>query len=263
MMAPKWLDKTSSCCTYDSGIVIAGASRRSTGCNVSMLDFTSRETTPLPNLPVPVRSPGITVSDKSVYIIGGSQIRENNREKSKAVYYYSTHGHKEWIKMTPLIHAVVRPIVVSDCAHIYVIGGNTINKKGCNLTQIYDKQNGVWEVRTDLPLPCNNTHNGGVIWNKQPVIVTPTCHMTLHVKDKTWRTQKYGSQLAEWITPVICMDKLYACVRYKHDRSFRRYDAKNNRWVRQNVNVRSIKNTSLFFAVQDDQAGCVSDMSYN
>ena len=255
MMAPRWLDKRTSCCAYGSGLIIGGSARNSTGRHVVQLDFNTRETTQLVDLPIPIQSPGITYTDQSVYIIGGSHCKE----KSKRVFCYSTDGKSEWIKLKPLIHAVVRPIVLSDETHIYVIGGNTTStqdssktlKKGCKLTQIYDKLNGVWEIRRNTPLACNNSLTGGVLWNNRPVVVTPSAYMSLHLQGKMWHVQAYD-ECAEWITPVVCGNTLYACVRYKHRRSFRRYDPKYKRWIKQNVNVHSIKNTSLFFCYNNE-----------
>lgn len=108
---------------YKKGFVAAGGENNKgavENVNYYFLDNNKFKQQSLPSLPVALTNGSLTNSNQTLYFVGG----ENQGGVSNIIWKLS-EGAKEWTEFAALSRPLSHAVVLSDDAHIYIIGGRS------------------------------------------------------------------------------------------------------------------------------------------
>ena len=264
MMSPTWLDIGTACCTYTTGIILAGSAKPKTARNVAILDFNSQNARKLPDLPDPLQGPGLLYHDSVLYVVGGSQCfnAKSMWKASKQVYSLQmTNSFCSWKRLPLLTHAIEWPIVSAVAEYLCVLGGvekcNSINStkakgRSTKYRQIFNTKHCAWQCFNDTPMSCDSRAGGGFVQGNNIVMYLPSSRLTLDLsKSVPWSIHDYKQykSVGSKLTPVLYNNKIYACITKDRSNTLQTYNPEQLWWSREDINVNHCKNSHYFFVV--------------
>ena len=205
-----------------------------------LLDIADKTNVQLPNLPLPVRCPGVVLTDDEVFVFGG---RVNSRIVN-TVYSLSL-GDDTWQTMPSMPSAVDKPLVVQHLQYIYVLGGNC-NYDGQSVF-LYNMADSTWKQCSDMPVICSSDDSGVVVHGDKIKVFTPD-RCLLYADDMDTLIVKKYDILGEYVNVFIKRGQLWAATEDK-DRSYslKSYDDENNEWKTEKKNIKNALCTRYFF----------------
>ena len=238
MNLPEWVDNCSAVASHRERVVIVGGWNNDAGDKRALLlDMTDNtEVTQLPDLPEPLSSTGVVLSDNDVYVFGGY----NNKSRELSSVYHLSLGSDAWQIKKSMSHAVQCPLVKQHQQCIYVVGG--YNQSSASQYNIEDD---TWKQCSDMPVPCNNLVSGVVVHEDRIKVITgDKCLMYADDTD-TWTVKQYD-KLGDRVNAFVKRGQICAAVQNGFTYSMMSYDDVNNVWKTEREKIDNAWNTWLF-----------------
>ena len=220
MIAPAWIDETTSVASCPAGLIVAGKLCKTNGNRVSVLDLRNRREIRYPDLDSSRYGSAICSWDNSVFLIGGIYISPfNDYWKSSNSVLGIRENHKNWSPKGDFIgmrNAILAPIDSKSC---YIVGSRSAYKFNIETAQCTSLPN--------FPEKYDHSSAGVVVYKNQLTVVKHDQLMTL--ENERWIIKRY-KPLPSFMQAMIYGGEIHACI---HDGilcKIIRYDSELNLW---------------------------------
>ncbi len=136
----------------DNDLYIAGG-ETSTGPTKKAYKISQSEISTLPDLPIAVTSPMLTIHQGVLYLMGGDEATKTSNHTFALDLQYLDKG---WKALADLPFATANAAVFSIGNHIYLAGGRSRNSSGISslLTEVYqfDIRKNIWTKETQISI---------------------------------------------------------------------------------------------------------------
>ena len=239
MGVPELVDSNSTVTLHRKRLVIVGGTG-DRGRHGMLLDLTDNTNVKLPNLPLPVESAGVVLTDDAVYVIGGWR----NNSGVRSVYYLSL-GADTWKTMKPMSHAVYWSLVIQHQHYIYVLGGSD-SRNEQSVSQ-YNMEDDIWKSCSDMPVACRSYGTGVVVHDSKIKVITKDRCLVYADDTDTWTVQQYN-ELGSAVNAFIKGGQIWAAVdKYNNGTySIMSYDHVKNEWKTEKEKIKNSLGTSYF-----------------
>ena len=245
----EWVDEYSDVASHRDRVVIVGGWNDSLGDERALLlDMTDNtKVTQLPNLPEPRWGTSVVLSDRDVYVVGGS----NNFSDGFSSFYYLSLGSDAWQTRKSMPHEVYRPLVIQHQQCIYVLGGINYNGIQSSVSQ-YNIKDDTWKRCSDMPVACSS-HEAGVVVHEDRIKVITVDKCLMYADDTDTWTEKHYNKVGVAVNAFVERGQICAAVENNHPTWFRygtysmlSYDDVNNVWKTEHDEVADAWKSWLF-----------------
>ena len=229
MDIPKGMDCGSAVALHRKRLVIVGGIRIT---QAFLLDMADKTNVQLPNLPRPVKIPGVVLTEDAVFVFGG---RIKNRIVN-TVYYLSL-GDDTWQTMPSMSHAVDMLLVVQHQQCVYVLGGRDDSYHWLESVSQYNMEDSTWKQCSDMPTACRSDNAGVVVHEGNIKVITQDRCLVYADDMDTWTVKQY-EDLGGEVNAFIMRGQIWAAVSKNDAYNLKSYDDVNNVWKTEKNNIK-------------------------
>ena len=233
MKAPKWIDSTSTICTYPSGLIVVGSADKKCG-HVALLDLVNQSEVGLPDLPVATNRAAVVYASDTIFVIGGAECKKNEDESDE---WYTTANswslpisNDNWGGMSRLTNSVYNQNLLSIHNNlIFSLGGLSGPNEERHVQQ-YNISTGKWRLKTSLPFAVDNTNSGVVIYDDKLTVITKDQSLVFDHRRNRWLVKQYDA-LKGLEQALIYDGEIHACLANGLSLKVMKYDLCANKWT--------------------------------
>ena len=264
MKLPDFQDAGTAVCEHNSNIYLVGAAEMSFARNAAKCNPFSRTTHFFPNLPVPLKNPGLMVTGNVLYVIGGATPNNESAnaiiEPSASIYKISVERKgAQWESLPSDAHLpqpVYWPLVTRCKDFIYAIGGKTSFRNPTKYVQIFDREQNKWKPGKNSRRPCCSLDSSCVIYEGKILVVTvEECLSYDHRADQWTSYMTYPALSDHHLTAVVYGHMIVAIGTIRDNNSvvkrvYQHDSTSNDCWtVVSDLSLASCVNINFFFKV--------------
>ena len=239
MKAPKWIDNTSTICTYPSGLIVVGSLDEKCG-HVSLLDLVNQCEVGLPDLPVATNRAAVVYVNDTICVIGGEKYIKNEDGSDQWQTTFNAwslpNSNDNWGEVPSITNAVHNQTLLSIHNNfIFSLGGFSGPNKERHVQQ-YNTTTGKWRQKTSLPFAVDNTNSGVVVYDDKLTVITEDQSLVFDHRRNRWLVKQYDA-LKGLKQALIYDGEIHACLKNGMSLKFMKYDLCANKWTDTDVGM--------------------------
>ena len=239
MNLPEWVNDGSTVASHKERVVIVGGANGDK--RALLLDMTNNsKVIKLPDLPEPLESTTVVLSDNDVYVFEGCNY---NSHWLSSVYYLSLSSDA-WQTKKSRPHRVFCPLVIKHQQCIYILGGISNCGIQSSVSQ-YNIEDDTWKECSHMAVACNSMEAGVVVHEDRIKVFTVDKCLMYSDDTDAWTVKQY-SKLGDRINVFVKRGQIYAAVRKGGTYSMMSYDDVDNVWKTEHERIDNAWETKLF-----------------